>query len=185
MADTGWQDCSADEANSGWSSPENMQGQDGNDAVSSNTGNNVKQYNFGFSVPSGATIDGVEIRAYCNSFGGNRTVDLDLYYNSRATAAPDTKNITAPGSDAWVSTGGATDLWGRSSWADTDFTDANFAVKVTNAGGTFFLFIDAIQAKVYYTESTGWGHKINGVANANISKVNGIAKANISKINGV
>ena len=33
------------------------------------------------------------------------------------------------------------------------------------------------------SEATGWGHNINGVANANIGKINGIPKANIAKVN--
>lgn len=36
-----------------------------------------------------------------------------------------------------------------------------------------------------YSEITGWGHKIQGVANANIAKINGVAIANIAKVNGV
>ena len=36
-----------------------------------------------------------------------------------------------------------------------------------------------------YTLVTGYGHTVNGVASANISKVNGIATASISKVNGI
>lgn len=33
--------------------------------------------------------------------------------------------------------------------------------------------------------SSGWTHKINGIANINIGKINGILKSNISKVNGI
>ena len=36
-----------------------------------------------------------------------------------------------------------------------------------------------------YTLVTGYGHTVNGVASANISKVNGIATASIDKVNGI
>ena len=32
---------------------------------------------------------------------------------------------------------------------------------------------------------SGWSHKIQGIANANIAKISGVAKANIAKVNGV
>lgn len=35
------------------------------------------------------------------------------------------------------------------------------------------------------TAAIGWGHKIQGLANANIAKINGVAIANIAKVNGV
>ena len=183
MADSGWLDCSEYESNNGWFNPQYMHGSDGNSALGFD-GDDVKQYAFGFSIPSGATIDGIEVRAELETFSGSSSLDLDLYYNSRATAAPTTKNVVAPASMDWVATGGSTDLWGRASWADTDFTDANFAIKVTSYADTI-VDVDALQAKVYYTVSVGWGHKINGIANANIGKVNGVSKANIGKINGV
>lgn len=188
MADTGWILPSADESNTNWLDPDEMQTDDSSAAWTEDDGANVKQYNFGFSIPSGATIDGIEVRLSADDFyDDSASTDIKLYYNSRATAAPDT-NTTSPD---WTSTesertvGGSTDLWGRGSWSDTDFSNANFAVYVeANISGFSDQAVYWLKARVHYTESAGWGHKIGGVASANIGKVNGVATANISKING-
>ena len=39
--------------------------------------------------------------------------------------------------------------------------------------------------KIDFTEATGYGHLVSGVASANIAKVKGVATANISKVIGV
>ena len=39
--------------------------------------------------------------------------------------------------------------------------------------------------KIDFTEATGYGHLVSGVASANIDKVKGVATANISKVIGV
>ena len=58
------------------------------------------------------------------------------------------------------------------------------------AGKSQGFYIKAYENTTYkaylsITLTTGWAHKINGVANASIGKVNGVAKASINKINGV
>ena len=59
--------------------------------------------------------------------------------------------------------------------------DANvrFGMHFADFGGT------SRDPHIDYTVVTGYGHGVNGVASANISKVNGIATASISKVNGV
>lgn len=56
----------------------------------------------------------------------------------------------------------------------------------SDMGKTAFIAIREIYAEVTYTAvPVGYGHKVNGVAPANIAKVNGILTANIAKVNGV
>ncbi len=47
---------------------------------------------------------------------------------------------------------GETDTWGRT-WSDTEFSDANFRLRITNvANGTARdFFLDWVPVKVYYT----------------------------------
>lgn len=48
------------------------------------------------------------------------------------------------------------------------------------------IYCNTLYAVITYSLAvSGWGHKFNGVANANIAKINGVAIANIAKINGV
>ena len=54
-----------------------------------------------------------------------------------------------------------------------------FGMYYTDFGGT------SRDPYIDYTISTGYGHSVNGVAAAGISKVNGVATAGISKVNGV
>jgi hypothetical protein len=164
-----------------------MQADDGSYANTFWDAANVKQYNFSFSIPGGADIDGIEVRAEAYKAIGSGTITFDFktYYNSRATAAPDTKVSSGINtSDTVVTVGGASDLWGRSSWSDTDFTNANFAVYIESNIPWGTVYVDYVQAKIYYTE-VGWGHKLNTITNANIGKVNTISKASIGKINGI
>jgi len=61
-----------------------------------------------------------------------------------------------PGTDWWNEAvrifGGATDTWGRT-WVPDDFTNANFRLKLDTllASSGFFLYVDHVQVRVYYT----------------------------------
>lgn len=188
MADTGWNDCSASESNTAWNNPNKMQGSDNTYADTNSGSATVKQYNFNFSIPGGATIDGIEVRTEGYKSGIVAQFKVETMYNGRATAAPAFYTVTLTDSEIWHTIGGATDLWARLSWAVSDFTNANFAVRIsTNFITSATGYIDAIQAKVYYTGGdTGWtAGERSGVAPANISEVTGVAKANIDEVDGV
>ncbi len=123
--------------------------------------------NFGASIPSGATIDGIEVRLlnrYGTSFISDFMRDHRLQLNIGGSATGDNKANT---STNWTNTsttdvtyGGATDKWGLTS----ELTDANinasgFGVEfqVTQTGSTIGLsaYIDCIQTKIHYTEGGG------------------------------
>jgi len=120
----------------------------------------LKATNFGFSIPGGATIDGIVV-----SFER---------YNSNAGIAPNTitdntiKIIKSDGnlgsenkaigvwatSEGTVSAGGAEDLWSES-WDDTDINDADFGVVINVDGVRAFgggpsAHVDHITITVYY-----------------------------------
>jgi len=127
--------------------PQNMYGAGTANSIGAMYG---KYITFGFSIPSGATIDGIEVqyRGKCD-FSVN-TAKSTLYYNGQATAAPTTYTTTAFGSSYSIKTvGGPTTTWGRT-WADTDFSDANFAIRYDSKAGDFG-YMDWLTVNVYYT----------------------------------
>lgn len=127
--------------------------------------NYLKATNFGFSIPGGATIDGilVEIERYAS-------------HNSASLFAYDevvklVKNGTVVGTNLGVlvtkwatgeavfSYGGSSELWGTS-WADSDINNTNFGVvlqvEVNNwAKVNIYAYVDHIKITVYYTGGGG------------------------------
>jgi hypothetical protein len=109
-------------------------------------------YNYGFSIPGGATIRGIEVRldGRADSTSGSPRFCVEISWNGGAswTAAKTTSTLTT--SEATYLLGGAADTWGRT-WASGDFT--NFRVRITNvASNTSRDFsLDWVAAQVTYT----------------------------------
>ncbi len=116
-------------------------------------------YNYSFGIPSGATIDGIEVQCeFNNALGGFvSTVQFSLSWNN-GTNYTATKSDTVTGTtDATKTYGGATDTWGRS-WTDSEFADGTFLMKIegkTGFGAT--CRVDWLAVKVYYTAAGGGG----------------------------
>jgi len=152
--DGGWS------APSAFSDPDNDVGAQGNVYTSNDgyatinsTNDDVNYRNFGFSLPSGATIDGIEVAIEGYSTG-TRNADVALSWDNGAsittfntTAMPSTTSAA----EATVILGGPANTWGRT-WLDSEFADGSFAVRVEGTGGGgSTLYIDQLQVKVYYT----------------------------------
>lgn len=58
-------------------------------------------------------------------------------------------------------------------------------VKITlgGMGDNNYFYVDVVYCIITYSELSGWGHKFNDVAPANIAKINGVSIQNILKIN--
>lgn len=104
---------------------------------------------FGFSIPAGATIDGilVEVEAKTSFSTLNSTVYV---YSTTDTSWSAGKSQTINNTESYRSHGGAADTWGMN-WASTDFSDANFNVYVSIAAGSWTAYVDDIRITVYYT----------------------------------
>lgn len=124
----------------------------------------AKATNFGFSIPAGATIDGIVVeieRSANNNAGSNRVVDEHVKIVKGGTIGSTNKADTAtnwPTTDAYKTYGGATDLWGET-WTYSDINASNFGAVIasrnyTDSGATE-AYIDHIRITVYYTESAG------------------------------
>ena len=129
--------------------PANALGNDGLFAVDNNSGTNNQTsctsnrkdrhifYNYGFSIPSGATISGIEVRTdgRVDSTSGAPKFCVQLSWNGGAswTTAKSTSTLTT--SEATYLLGGLADTWGRT-WSNGDFTNGNFRVRITNVASS-------------------------------------------------
>jgi carboxypeptidase T len=147
-------------------SPFHAYGNDGLFAVDMNSGTNNQTsctsnrkdrhvfYNYSFSIPSGATITGIEVRTdgWVDSPSGSPKFCVQLSWNGGTswTTAKSTSTLTT--SEATYLLGGLADTWGRT-WSSSDFANENFRVRITNvASNTSRDFsLDWISVQVRYT----------------------------------
>jgi prepilin-type N-terminal cleavage/methylation domain-containing protein len=169
--DTGFLDPTANVADTGGdndgfgSNPTRAYTNDSSFAVDSNSGSGTgtnctgsdkdkhKYYNYNFSLPSGTTINGIEVRLDAkvdNTTGAPKMcVQLSWDGGSTWTTAKSSNNLTT--SEATYTLGGSSDTWGRT-WNDSNFSNSNFRVRVINvASNTSRDFsLDWASVKVYY-----------------------------------
>ncbi|HLA06556.1 MAG TPA: M14 family metallopeptidase [Anaerolineales bacterium] len=123
-------------ANDGVFAVDNNSGTNNNTSCTSNRKDRHVFSNYGFSIPSGATITGIEVRADARVDGtaGAPKLCAQISWNGGATwtAVKSTSALTT--SEATYLLGGTTDTWGRT-WASGDFTNANFRIRVTDVAG--------------------------------------------------
>lgn len=110
-------------------------------------------YNYNFGISSGATISGIEVRldARADSTTGSPKMCVQLSWDGGTTwtTAQSTSNLTT--SEATYTLGGSSNTWGRT-WTSSDFSNANFRLRVINvASNTSRDFsLDWAAVKVYY-----------------------------------
>lgn len=121
----------------------------------------IKSHNFGFSIPSGATINGIEVAVERRS---NPAKTIDSYMSIYSPTLGGETNASYekgptnywPVADTVETYGGATDLW-ETTWTPSDINNSEFgpvfgaACKVTDSSVGE---IDNIYVTIYYTEST-------------------------------
>ena len=119
----------------------------------------LKVTNFGFAIPTGATIDGITVAVEHSSSQANRVNDHAVRIVKGGTIGSTDKGSATnwPTSDASVNYGGAADLWGES-WSYSDINDSGFGAALAAAStgsGTRTARIDLITITVAYTEAAG------------------------------
>lgn len=117
---------------------------------------------FGFGVPTGATIDGIEIQAEFSVNSGPAsvaTLQLSISGNGGSSYTTTKSNTVTGTTDTTRTYGGATDLWGEASFSEYATQDGNFYIKLEGKADLAFVScrLDHLQAKIYYTASTGGG----------------------------
>jgi hypothetical protein len=121
-------------------------------------------YDFGFGIPSGATIDGIEVvvSGYCEAsegewspitFGIGLSGDTGVSWTGYQETSP-----RLVYTDTEYTLGGPADLWGKD-WNAGSFSDGNFRLEVvaTHHGHSDIVALDSVRVKVYYTPSTTYG----------------------------
>ena len=139
---------------SGFNNPTNALACDGVSADAKN--NRVQDYHvYGFAIPGGATITGVEVRVRAtDTTASTHRLEASLSWDGGTTftavkqTAPFPAN--APLTDYLL--GGPSDLWGHA-WTDAEFSNANFRLRVDSVLGSPVNpdYLDCIPVTVYYT----------------------------------
>lgn len=150
-----------------WSTPENAASSNDLFADLNIFGGQTTQYlkvtNFGFSIPSGATIDGivVSIERYASPNGTTRDSRVRLVKGGTVQATDKASGSAWPngsGASATANYGGAADLW-SGTWTDSDINSSGFGVVLaaTNiaAKDPESVAVDHITITVHYTEGGG------------------------------
>jgi hypothetical protein len=172
--------CSAalDDASIGtqaWANPNNGCADDGSAALNilatSETSDYLKATNFNFSIPSGATIDGitVEVESYEVLGSGDAIDNAVRIVKGGAIGSTDRSNGTAwTTTPTYLSHGGSSDLWGES-WSTSDINASNFGVAISaveqSASSGIWAAIDAIRITVDYTVPTTTTNWTQGASN--------------------
>ena len=94
-------------------------------------------YGYDFSLPGGATINGIEVRldARVDSSSNSPRMCVQLSWDGGTTwtAAKSTATLTT--AEATYLLGGAADIWGRT-WASGEFSNANFRLRVISVASS-------------------------------------------------
>jgi len=145
-----------------WSNPSYITIDDNNKAAAYPTAGNPTHYlkasNFGFSIPDGTTVVGVEVtvNAATSTMVSNGTARYDIVrlVNGSGTVVGDDKSDDSTLVNLTLTDktfGGAADSWNASLTA-SDVNNANFGVVVSLAQASLapYAMVDYIKVKVYY-----------------------------------
>lgn len=148
-ANTGLLSPTASVAGGGWTNPNNAFSSNNLYATSTNGGQAVNYTTFGITIPAGQQIDGIEVLVEGSTTGRDINVDLSWDNGTTYTTAVNLNFGGAP--DQTLTAGGTANTWGRAWNPTTDFTNANFRVRITSTGGGGTFSMDHVQVRVTYT----------------------------------
>ncbi|HET9285418.1 MAG TPA: hypothetical protein VFR24_25995 [Candidatus Angelobacter sp.] len=143
-----------------WSNPTNALANDGVFAtalIPSNLSSNQLQVtNFGFSIPAGSTINGIQVDTE-NQSASSTLMSIQIQILQGGAAAGTAKSGNPPNAypavKAFVTFGNGTDLWGTT-WAPSDINSTGFGVQqqAFNASTSFgSANVDFVRITVFYT----------------------------------
>lgn len=136
---------------------------------------------FGFALPSGATIDGVEATVEWSVTAGSWTATLNLWDDANLGTAKTQAEIVNT-TDAVVNFGGAADLWGSTlttAIVNSTTFGLNISVVRNSGAGNARFDVDHVQLRITYTEG--------GSSNTILIKLGGVfvEKPRLVKVGGV
>lgn len=152
-----------------WSNPGNIVSSNNVRAtrnMDTGTTNYLQGTNFGFSIPDGATIDGIVVEwelgaAFSDDFGWAYDAQVRLVKGGSIVGDNKARPSSSkwPATDAYVSYGSSSDLWGTT-WTPADISASNFGAAIAATGtelGPEQATVDHVRITVYYTEGGGGG----------------------------
>lgn len=161
-----------DDASAGsaaWSNPANAAASDDTYATASAAGTvlsrRLKATNFGFTIPDGATVDGIVVEAEVKRSGAASEV-FAVRVVKGGTVGAQNRASDAPASigtsDAYKTYGSSSQLWGET-WTPADINSSDFGAAVqvtldTLDDTTSTVSVDHIRVTVHYTEGAVSGH---------------------------
>jgi len=143
-----------------WTNPSNVSADDGSFASTASNLSNLEVTkdlivsNYGFTIPSNATITGIEVIVDRRATAANNIKDKSLRLIKGGTVQGNDKASTTdwPTTFTAVTYGSSSDLWG-STWTPSEINASNFGASLSavELSGTPKPEVDVIKIKVYYT----------------------------------
>jgi len=159
-ADTGWENPSANAADTGGDgdgferNPANAYA-DGPGVAENRDGRGDRHryYSYGFSIPANATINGIAVRLdwYLDDHAGTSSMGVELSWDGGSSWTTAKTDWTEPESEHTTTLGGATDTWDHG-WTVAQI-NYNFVVRLACSSDRHDrdFFLDWVPVKVYYT----------------------------------
>lgn len=119
-----------------WNAPGNASVSNGSYATASLSSGDRSEYllasNFGFSIPNGATILGIEVDVERKASSNTNTVrdnDVRIVHSNGSFGSVNKAHATNwPTSEAYATYGASSDLWNETDWSASVIDDPNFGV---------------------------------------------------------
>jgi hypothetical protein len=155
---------SNDGGTTAWTSPTNIQGDTTTTSATCNIGSNpgtsqlLRASNFGFSIPSTATILGVTVEVERSAANANRHFDDTIKLLKAGTEAGTNQSAGAaiPTTKAFATYGSSSSLWGTT-LTPTDVNDSGFGLSFKinrNSSQTTTTSVFRVRITVEYSTST-------------------------------
>lgn len=153
-----------------WTNPGNITNSDNVYATISTTNTTTTHYlkgtNYGFSIPAGATINGITASLERKFAGGGGAVNdsrISIVKSDGSVGATNKSSGGAwPTTEGSVNYGSSADLWGET-WTPSDINNSNFGFVMsasTSPAVSVTLSVDAYQITVDYTPAATDGFNI-------------------------
>jgi len=164
MSDTGWVAAGtgtndAAEGDQAWSTPENITADDGSNATSNpdfaKTTQTLVGTNFGFSIPTGSTIDGIEVLVQATGDTATHTTEINVRKDGSTVGTEKSQGVAYTTTMTDFTFGSVSDLWDLSVTA-AEVNSSNFGTRFRILDDASFA-VDVMKIKVTYTEAPAEG----------------------------
>jgi hypothetical protein len=153
--DTGFESAGAYEidATHDWTNGNNTYAADESFATAQYMDNVEHLGGFGFTIPAGAVITGIEIKVKGKSASAGGEITAGFYSTSGDIEANGHIIFTTTNTEYTI--GGQRDLLGTVSanWTPADFADGTVIFVLNTVSDSNLISVDHVQAKIYYTEN--------------------------------